>query len=116
MNFYLALAFLPIGTLKRILRLNNINLLAFDGSINEDFWRSEKKKALIKLRKLSISRIIDFYILKLSFDKFFNERNFISKFISTNLDNSITFNEAISLSSKKKLFFKIDIEGSEYEF
>ncbi len=101
---------------KDFLKLNNINFLAFDGSINDDFWSLERKKALIKIRKLSISRIIDFYILKLSFDKFFNKRNFISKFISTKLDNSITFNEAISLSSKKRLFFKIDIEGSEYEF
>lgn len=101
---------------KDFLKINNINFLAFDGSINDDFWNLEKKKVLTKLKKLSVSRFINFYILKWSFNKFFNKKNFISKFISTKLSNSMTFNEAISLNSEKKLFFKIDIEGSEYEF
>ena len=101
---------------KDFLKINNINFLAFDGSINNHFWNSEKKKALTKLKRLSVSRYINFYILKWSFHKFFNRKNFISKFISTKLSNSITFNEALSLNTENKIFFKIDIEGSEYEF
>jgi hypothetical protein len=48
-------------------------------------------------------------------NKFFNEKNFISKYIGNSLTNSLTFTEAIKKVKSNNIFFKIDIEGSEYE-
>ncbi len=101
---------------KDFIRDQKINFLAFDGSINNIFWEKQKSIALNRLKKLSISRVFEYMYLKYSFNNFFNKKNFIPKFISKTMNNSITLHEAILLSEvKDNLFFKIDIEGSEYE-
>ena len=100
---------------KDFIKKNKVPLIAFDGSVNKEFWNLKKKDALIRLKKLSISKLIEFYIIKYKFDKFFNNHNFVSKFISSKLPNSLTFNEALNLCNGNNIFFKIDIEGSEYE-
>tara|TARA_B100001093_G_scaffold426562_1_gene420560 strand:+ start:3771 stop:4523 length:753 start_codon:yes stop_codon:yes gene_type:complete len=102
---------------KDFIKKNKINFLAFDGSINNEFWLRKRKIALDKVKSLSFKKIFEYFYLKKSFKSFFNNKNFYSKFISNSLKNSITFDTALSLSNiKNDLFFKIDIEGSEYDF
>lgn len=101
---------------KDFIKDKKINFLAFDGSVNDVFWENQKSNALNRLKKLSISKVFEYIYLKYSFDNFFNKKNFIPKFIGKKMNNSITLYEAIFLSKvKNNLFFKIDIEGSEYE-
>ena len=101
---------------KDFIRYKNINFLAFDGSIDEKFWKKNEKAAYEKLKRLSFIRYIKFKIIKKTFHQFFNENNLITKYISKTLENSITFLDVLNLcKSKNNLFFKIDIEGSEYE-
>tara|TARA_B100000927_G_C16407959_1_gene446126 strand:+ start:107 stop:856 length:750 start_codon:yes stop_codon:yes gene_type:complete len=101
---------------KEFINETNINFVAFDGSVDKQFWENEKKLAIIKLKKLSFSKFLRYFFIKRSFYKFFRNRKLISKFIGNNSGNYITFNEALSFSKvNNDLFFKIDIEGSEYD-
>ena len=101
---------------KEFINKTNINFVAFDGSMNKKFWENEKKLAIIKLKKLSFSKFLRYFFIKRNFYKFFHNRKLISKFIGNNSGKFITFNEALSFSKvNNDLFFKIDIEGSEYD-
>ena len=101
---------------REFIKYKNIGFLAFDGSINEDFWNKNEKIAYKKLLKLSFIRYLKFKLIKKSFYKFFNKKNLIPKYISKNLENSLNFLEVLNMCNyNKNLFFKIDIEGSEYE-
>ena len=101
---------------KEFINKTNINFVAFDGSMNKKFWENEKKLAIIKLKKLSFSKFLRYFFIKRNFYKFFHNRKLISKFIGNNSGKFITFNEALSFSTvNNDLFFKIDIEGSEYD-
>lgn len=94
----------------------NVDFLAFDGSINKDFWDEEKKQAINKLKKLSVNKYLRYLYLKFSFNKFFNKNKLVTKFIGSGSNNFLSFKEAILLGGvKKNLFLKIDIEGSEYD-
>jgi len=101
---------------KDFIKKNNLSFLAFDGSINNNFWLKKKNIAIKKMRSLSFNKFFEYIYLKKSFKRFFNNQNYVPKFISLTLENSITFSNALSLSNiDSNLFFKIDIEGSEYE-
>ncbi len=101
---------------KDFIYKRNIQLIAFDGSINEEFWQNKKIIALEKMKKLSLKDLYQYMYIKYSFNKFFSKKNFVPKFISNKLPNSMTFKEAINLSEiNEDIFLKIDIEGSEYE-
>tara|TARA_A100001011_G_scaffold228678_1_gene236820 strand:+ start:3596 stop:4342 length:747 start_codon:yes stop_codon:yes gene_type:complete len=100
---------------RDFLNYNKIDLFAFDGSINEEFWISQKKEALKKIKRLSFNKYLKNFYLKKKFYKFFNSDNFTPKFISNTLENSLSFIDAINFTSKTNIFLKIDIEGSEYE-
>ena len=100
---------------KEFLRHNSIKLMAFDGSIDNHFWRNQKKIALKKFKKLSFKYLYIIIMIERNFKNFFNSDNFQCKFISSSMKNSITFNEAVKFSDYENNFFKIDIEGSEYE-
>ena len=97
------------------LSFNRVELFAFDGSIDKEFWENQRLAALRKLKSLSINKFIKYYFIKKNFYKFFNKDNYIPKFISNTLENSIPFNKALNYTTKKNIFLKIDIEGSEYE-
>ena len=89
--------------------------MLFDGSVDEQFWENEKKLAIIKLKKLSFQKFLRYFFIKRNFINFFIIK-LISKFIYNNSGKFITFNEALSFSTvNNDLFFKIDIEGSEYD-
>lgn len=101
---------------KEFINYKNINFLAFDGSIDEKFWEKNEKIAYEKLKRLSFIRYIKFKLIKKSFHQFFNQNNLITKYISNTLENSINLLDVLNICKhKNNLFFKIDIEGSEYE-
>lgn len=100
---------------KDFISKKRIKFLAFDGSINNFFWELERKNAIKRLKKLSLNKYVNYKIKKYLFYRFFNDENFQSKFISNTLPNSIIFEDVIKLSNFNNNFFKIDIEGSEYD-
>jgi len=97
---------------RDFININKVGYLAFDGSVNEKFWNN---LITSKLKRLSFSKALKFIIKKKQFYKFFNQKNFISKYIGKTMNNSITLNEILLKIDKNKIFLKIDIEGSEYE-
>ena len=98
------------------LKMKNIELLAFDGTI------SEKKFLLfIKSRLRQIYRINNFLSavkLYLSYKKFFEgKRKHFEKNVSSGVKNNpnfITMKEIFQLTPLNNIFLKIDIEGWEY--
>ena len=97
---------------RDFININKVGYLAFDGSVNEKFWNNLITN---KLKRLSFSKALKFIIKKNQFYKFFNKKNFISKYIGKTMNNSITLNKILLKIDKNKIFLKIDIEGSEYE-
>ena len=101
---------------KEFINKTKVDFVAFDGSIDKQFWQNEKKLAIKKIKKLSFSKFLHYFFIKRSFYKFFHNGKLISKFIGNNSGNFITFNEALCFGKvNNDLFFKIDIEGSEYD-
>ena len=94
------------------ININNVNIYAFDGSISLDYWN---KLIFQKFIKGSLSKAIKLIIQKKRFFKFFNDKNFYSKYVGKSFSNSLSLNEILIGNYNKNLFFKIDIEGSEYE-
>ena len=73
---------------KDFLNKNKIDLIAFDGSINETFWENQKLEALKKFKRLSFVKFFRNYLTKKRFYQFFNNKNFVPKYISNTLSNS----------------------------
>ena len=99
---------------REFININNIGFKAYDGSINKEFWINWKKRAILKSLKLSFKELFNYYIIKKSFYKFFNENNFESSYIGNKINN-LPLNKIINNLKFKKIFIKIDIEGNEYE-
>jgi len=93
-------------------KFNNIEVNAFDGSINLKFFIKRFISELIK-------NPFNFYILRkvFSYFYFFRKKNIlIQKFIGPKCNDNryITLEPILNKKNKKNIFFKIDIEGSEY--
>lgn len=99
---------------KEFIGKNNVNLKCFDGSIDDLFWLKWKNKAIKKALRFSFREIYNYLKTKLSFHEFFNTQNFACFYIGKK-KGQIGIDEIINEISHKKIFFKIDIEGSEYE-
>ena len=99
---------------KEFIAKNNVNLKCFDGSIDDLFWLKWKNKAIKKALRFSFREIYNYLKTKLSFHEFFNTQNFACFYIGKK-KGQIGIDEIINEISHKKIFFKIDIEGSEYE-
>jgi len=99
---------------KEFIGRNNVNLKCFDGSIDDLYWLTWKNKAIKKALRFSFKEIYKYYKIKLSFHKFFNTQNFACFYIGKK-KGQIGIDEIINKIPHKKIFFKIDIEGSEYE-
>jgi len=97
---------------KDFINLNNVKLFAYDGSISPESWN---ELIIKKLKKGSFSKALKLIYKKNRFYNFFNQNNFISKNIGNINPNSISLRQILSNRGKNKIFFKIDIEGSEYE-
>ena len=106
---------------KDFAKSSNAKVIAYDYSINNDFWISKFKKDLIKFIKLKIFKPKKIYKMFQYIDFIFffkmNKNNlFFLKKIGNN-ENCMNINEIVNTHIKKqeKIFLKIDIEGSEYE-
>jgi hypothetical protein len=106
---------------KDFSKISNAKVIAYDYSINNDFWISKFKKDLIKLIKLKIFKPKKFYKMFQYIDFIFffkmNKKNlFFLKKIGNN-ENCTNINEIVNthIKKKEKIFIKIDIEVSEYE-
>ena len=99
---------------KEFIDKNNVNLKCFDGSIDDLFWLKWKNKAIKKALRFSFREIYNYFKTKLSFHEFFNTQNFACFYIGKK-KGQIGIDEIINKIPHKKIFFKIDIEGSEYE-
>ena len=94
--------------------LNDVEVVAYDASVNMRFWF---KRAIVE----TIKKPLSFYALRkyLSYVKFFKGKHkHEKKFIGLNSSEAIhcTFVEVLNENSGQNIFFKIDIEGSEYRF
>lgn len=97
---------------KEFISFNNVKLFAYDGSISIRSWNDLIIKKLIKG---SFSKALKLFYQKNKFFKFFNKKNFFSKNIGNVNPDSMSLRQILSNKKKDKIFFKIDIEGSEYE-
>ena len=106
---------------KDFTKKTNVNLYAYDHSIDKRFWLARFKKDLLKFFKLKIFKPKKIYKMFqyldfLFFFKFSKKNNFYLKKIGKgqdNLDLNIIINEHLSI--KNQIFLKVDIEGYEYE-
>lgn len=95
-------------------KINNVDVKAYDGSVNFKFWI---KKVIIE----TIKNPFSFYALKklISYNRFFNgHRKHIKKFVGLNSDSDLhcTLNSIFKETKKDNIFLKIDVEGAEYRF
>jgi len=104
---------------KNFQKLSNCYVDSYDYSIDKQFWLKRFRLDCIKLFCLKIftpSKFINIFKF-LEFYLFYNKKknNFYLKKIS-NKKNYLPFRKTIKNNKFKKIFLKIDIEGSEYEF
>jgi hypothetical protein len=106
---------------KDFSKISKAKIIAYDNSVNNDFWISKFKKDLVKFLKLKIFKPKKIYKMfqYIDFILFFkkNKKNrFFLKKIGKSKD-CIDIQEIINnhIDKNEKIFFKIDIEGSEYE-
>lgn len=95
----------------------NTQIIAFDHTVDQDFWIKRFKRdivALLLLKKLRISKILDIFKF-INYYFFFqnNKKHFIKKIVSKKKNsNEIAITKI--LKNYEKVFLKIDIEGDEY--
>ncbi len=106
---------------KDFFKISNAKIIAYDHSIDSNFWISRFKKDLIKFIKLKIFKPKKLYKMFQYIDFIFffkmNKNNLFFLKKVGNKENCISINEIIDKHIKEddKIFLKIDIEGSEYE-
>lgn len=106
---------------KDFLKKSSAKLLAYDHTIDKNFWLLKFKKDLIKFIQLKIFKPKKLYKMFqyldfLLFFKMKKNNEFHLKKIGK-CQNCLCLNDIIlnHLKDEKKLFLKIDIEGSEYD-
>lgn len=86
----------------------NINIYAFDNVLDKNWLFKKFIKNLIRFFLLKIS----FKELKISLINVF-KINYLKKKLNL-VKKNISYNDVLVFANKKNIFFKIDIEGSEY--
>ena len=106
---------------KDFSKISDAKILAYDYSIDPNFWISKFKKDLIKFLKLKIFKPKKIYKMLqyidfLLFFKLKKKNKFFLKKIG-NTNECVNIKEIVSshINENDKIFLKIDIEGSEYE-
>lgn len=106
---------------KDFAKKSKVKILAFDYSLNSNFWKSKFKKDLIKFLQFKIFKPKKFYkmfqfIDFLLFFRFNKNNQFFLEKIGKN-KGSVSLNSIINTYAKsyEKIFLKIDIENYEYE-
>ena len=103
---------------KNFLKLNqNCKVIAYDHTVNKEFWNKRLKKNLInllKFKKLNYGKIIDIFKHN-EYRIFFKKKNnhHIKKVVLNKKEKHEVSIKKI-LSSQKNIILKVDIEGDEY--
>jgi len=103
---------------KDFLKFNkNCKIIAYDHTVNEEFWNKRFKKNLIdllKFKKLNIKKITDIF-KHYEYRSFFkNKNNHYIKKVVLNKKNRNEVSIKQILSNQKNIILKVDIEGDEY--
>ena len=105
---------------KHFYKCSECKILAYDHSINKNYWVKNIKRNIINFLKLKYFKLhkiykvimfIDFYI----FFKINKNNDFFLKEVG-NKKGNISFKKIMNNNPGKKIFLKCDIEGSEYSF
>ena len=95
-----------------------VDVYAYDASINEELFLKRFLKWLVRIDKPYIAK--NYLKTLLGYRRFFNKKNVshIEKFVGVNCSHDVfcTFSEVLNTTNSKNIFFKIDIDGSEYRF
>jgi len=95
------------------LKVNNIPVICFDHTINKSYW----KKRFFNDIGAAIYNL-NFKFIKNTINRYFESKKFFKlpqvKLLNETVSNGYVKKLAIEKNYKKPLFFKIDIEGSEY--
>ena len=95
------------------LKTNKIPIICFDHTINKSYW----KKRFFNDIGAAIYNL-NFKYIKNTIDRFFESKNFFKlsnvKLLNETVSNGYIKKIINKENLKKNLFFKIDIEGSEY--
>ena len=98
---------------KQFLKVKDIPLVAFDGSLTNRFWL---KKSILSLFSGKVFNILKYICFKSFFSK--KNKKFVRSFVGLKQHPSfVAFKDALEYIGGvkgKKVFFKIDIEGWEY--
>ena len=106
---------------KDFSKISNAKILAYDNTIDSEYWKNRFKKDLIKFFKLKIFKPKKiFKMFKYVDFIFFFKKNNMNKFFLKkigNQKNCVNINQIFldEIDDNQKVFMKIDIEGSEYE-
>ena len=104
---------------KKFLQKNpDVKIIAFDHTVNRDFWIKRFKKDIMHfllLKKLRISKILDIFKF-INYYLFFtkNRHHYIKKIVS-NIRNNKEITITKILRNYEEVFLKVDIEGDEYK-
>ena len=95
----------------------NCKIIAYDHTVNKEFWNKRFKKNLIdllKLKKLNYKKIIDIF-KHYEYKSFFKNKNkhHIKKVVLNKKNRNEVSIKKI-LSNQKNIILKVDIEGDEY--
>ena len=96
----------------------NTKLIAFDHTVDQNFWLKRFKKDILHfllLKKLRISKILDIFKF-INYCLFFtkNKQHYIKKIVYNDRNNKeITIPKI--LKNYENVFLKVDIEGDEYK-
>ena len=96
----------------------NTKIIAFDHTVDQDFWLKRFKKDILHfllLKKLRMGKILDIFKF-INYRVFFtkNKQHYIKKIVSIDRNNKeITIPKI--LKNFENVFLKVDIEGDEYK-
>tara|TARA_B100000886_G_scaffold247865_1_gene174523 strand:+ start:1032 stop:1793 length:762 start_codon:yes stop_codon:yes gene_type:complete len=100
------------------LSCKKVCVYAYDASVSKKYFFKKLIKSLIRIDNLKI--FVHWITVLVKYNKFFSQPNVhhIQKFVGLNTESSqhCTFMSVLKVTESKNIFFKIDIEGSEYRF
>ena len=104
---------------KDFLKFNkDCKVIAYDHTVNKEFWNKRFKKNLInflKLKKLNLKKVLDIF-KHYEYRSFFkNKNNHHIKKVVLNEKNRSEISIKNILSNQKNIILKVDIEGDEYK-
>ena len=103
---------------KDFLNRKKISVYAYDASVNAKYFFKQIIKSAFRIDNLKL--FFHWFKVFIKYKKFFSQSNVhhIQKFVGLNSESKqhCTFKDVLNETNSKNIFFKIDIEGSEYRF